>query len=345
MTTTPTENIALIDLGRALDGDRTELDRLRFAGQDLGIIQVVDHGVDQALIEEFHDRIAAILALPREDKIELASPTGHPYRGWRQWPDDFGRLELERFTFGKYDSTEDARNAGLEPEYSLEYAHANVWPPQQPGLREVAKAYHAAADALARRVLGAYALALGHEPSVFPVGDGPDHSRLVVNNYPTWTWDGYDASAPDEQKLLLLEHADGNVLTVLHQRGDYNGLQGQREDGTWITVPIIPGALQVFSGGNLARWTNGALKPGRHRVVAGGSVTRLSSGMFWSPRVDTTIEPLPAFVGDGEAEFDPVVIWDGVKNDVDEYLAVFGRPEQIAAWREGRPFVATLADA
>lgn len=340
-----TESITLIDLARALDGDRAELDRLRYAGQDLGIIQVVNHGADQALVEEFHDRIAAVLDRPREEKIALASPTGHPYRGWRQWPDDFGRLELERFTFGKFDSPEDAQAAGLPAEYSVEFAHANVWPDFDPGLRQLAKDYHAAAEGVARRALAAYALAFGHDPSVFPLGDGPDSSQLVVNNYPTWTWDGYDPAAPDEQKLLLLEHADGNVLTVLHQRGDYAGLQGQREDGSWITVPIVPGALQVFSGSNLARWTNGVLKPGRHRVVAGGSVRRLSSGTFWSPRVDTTIEPLPAFVGDGEAEYDPVFLWDGIKNNVEEYLAVFGRPEQVAAWREGRPFVAALAEA
>ncbi len=338
-------DLTLIDLALVEKGDDAELARLRRAGQHLGIIQVINHGVPLDLVEDFHDRIAAILALPREDKIALASPTGHPYRGWRQWPDDLGRLELERYTIAKYDTPDEAVQAGLEPEYSLEYAHANVWPTQDPGLRAVAKAYHAAADGLARRVLSGYARALGHEPSVFPVGDGPDHSRLTVNNYPTWTWDGYDPAAPDDEKLLLLEHADGNVLTVLYQRGDYTGLQGQTADGTWIPVPIVPGALQVFSGGNLGRWTNGALRPGRHRVVAGGTVTRLSSGVFWSPRVDTVIEPLAPFVGPEGVDYDPVLIWDGIKNDVEEYLSVFGRPEQITAWREGRPFVAALADA
>jgi flavonol synthase len=37
----------------------------------------------------------------------------------------------------------------------------------------------------------------------------------VVNNYPTWT---YDTDVADDQKLPLLEHADGSVVTVLHQR-------------------------------------------------------------------------------------------------------------------------------
>jgi hypothetical protein len=33
-----------------------------------------------------------------------------------------------------------------------------------------------------------------------------------------------------------------------------------------------------------------------------------------------------------------------VKDSVENYLKVFGRPEQITAWREGRPYVAGLAE-
>ena len=80
-------------------------------------------------------------------------------------------------------------------------------------------------------------------------------------------------------------------------------------------------------------------------MVAGGTVTRLSSGVFWHPRVDTVVEPLPEFVGPEGPDFDPLLIWDGVRDDVEEYLRVFGRPEQVAAWREGRRYVAALAEA
>ena len=34
-----------------------------------------------------------------------------------------------------------------------------------------------------------------------------------------------------------------------------------------------------------------------------------------------------------------------VKDSVENYLKVFGRPEQIAAWREGRPYVAGRAES
>jgi isopenicillin N synthase-like dioxygenase len=332
----------VIDLARAEAGDPAALGAVLRAGEDLGILQFVNHGVDDAVIDGFHDRMAAILARPRHQKIPLASPTGHPYRGWRQWPDESGRLELERFCIGQFEDPEEALAAGVDVAYAGEYAHPNVWPHDEPRLRGAARAYHDAAVDLARRVVGVYALALGQAPDIFPVGAGPDYTLLKVNNYPTWT---DDADIADDQKLLLLEHADGSVVTVLHQRGEYDGLQGQRADGRWVSVPVVAGALQVFTGYLLTRWTNGRLRPGRHRVVAGGTVTRLSSAMFWHPRVDMVVEPLAPFVGPDGANYDPILVWDTVKDSVEDYLDVFGRPDQVAAWRQGRPYVAALAEA
>ena len=108
-------------------------------------------------------------------------------------------------------------------------------------------------------------------------------------------------------------------MTVLAQQGDYEGLQVQGAGGGWIPVPVIPGALQVFSGQLLARWTGGRLRPGRHRVVAGGTVTRRSMAVFVYPALETVI--------------DGVRVWDHVKDRVADYLAEYGRPEQVAAWR------------
>jgi len=165
--------------------------------------------------------------------------------------------------------------------------------------------------------------------------------RLTVNDYPTWTYPGADA---DAGKLLLLEHADDSAVTVLGQSGDYPGLQAQLPGGGWLPVPVTPGALLVFSGTLLARWTNGRLRPGRHRVVAGGAVTRRSTAVFCYPDLDMVVQPLAPFVGPGGPEAGPVRVWDHVKGRVEDYLREFGRPEQVAAWRDGRPYVAPLSE-
>jgi flavonol synthase len=335
--------IPVIDLAAATaPGAPGELlDQIREATETVGVIQVVNHGVPERLISEYDQRIGRLLDLPRDRKAELTSPTGHPYRGWRQWPDDFGRLELERFNVGQFDNAKQAREAGLAEEYLGLYAHANVWPDDDPELRDLTFRYIAAGRSVAERVLGLYARTLKLPEGTFPVSPLP-YLSFTVNNYPTWT---YPDTGNDEDKLLLLEHADGSAVTILAQDGDYEGLQVQLPDGDWLPVPLVPGALQVFSGSLLTRWTNGLLRPARHRVVAGGTRQRRSVAIFYYPGLEQVLEPLAPFVEPGEeTDYEPVTQWELLKDGVENYLKVFGRPEQVAAWREGKPYVAELAE-
>ena len=121
-----TPAIPVIDLEAAENGDLAQLDAVRAATEELGAVQVVNHGVPQDLTADLSARMGRLLSLPRAAKAKLASP--HPYRGWRQWPDDFGRLELERFNVAQFDDIEAARAAGLAEDYLGLYAHANMWP-------------------------------------------------------------------------------------------------------------------------------------------------------------------------------------------------------------------------
>jgi flavonol synthase len=342
--------IPVIDLRAASAGNTSQLGAVRAATEELGALQVINHGVAPDLISDLRDRTARLLALPRAEKAKLASP--HPYRGWRQWPDDFGRLELERFNVAQFDDIEAARAAGLAEEHLGLYTHPNVWPADDPGLREAAFRYINAASGLAKRMLWLYAKAQGLRDT-FALGT-PLHLRLTVNDYPTWAYpeDAEETGGPgvsgvsgDADKLLLLEHADDSAVSILTQEGDYDGLQIQTPGGSWVPVPVIPGALLVLSGTLLTQWTGGRMRAGRHRVVAGGTGTRRSTAVFVYPALDTVIAPLKAFaplVADCDAE--PILVWDHVKDRVSGYLAEYGRPEQIAAWREGTPYVAELAE-
>jgi flavonol synthase len=340
-----TSAIPVIDLEAASAGDLAQLDAIRAGTEDLGAIQVVNHGVPQDLTDDLNRRMARLLALPQPEKARLASP--HPYRGWRQWPDDFGHLELERFNVAQFDGVPDASAAGVPAEYLGLYAHANTWPEDDPELRETAFGYMEACRGLAARMLGLYARAQGLPEDTFGLGRVP-HYRLTVNDYPTWTYapkdDADPADDPDEVKLLLLEHADDSAITVLGQDGDYEGLQVQAPDGGWQAVPIVPGALQVLSGMLLTRWTNGRLRPGRHRVISGGTDTRRSTAVFCYPSLDTIVAPLDPFAGPDDGGDQGVKVWDHVSRRVEAYLEEFGRPEQIAAWRDGQPYVASLTE-
>src|SRR5260370_6227823 len=196
----------------------------------------------------------------------------------------------------------------------------------------------AACRGLAERMLAWYGRALGAGAEAFALGRLP-HFRLTVNEYPTWT---YPEESDPGDKLLLLEHGDDSAVTILAQQGDYEGLQIRAPAGTWIPVPIIPGALQVFSGTLLARWTGGRLRPGQHWVVAGGTVTRRSTAVFVYRALETVVGPLAPFAAD--SDLGRVLVWDHVKDRVADYLAAYGRPDQIEAWRDGTPYVAGLAE-
>jgi isopenicillin N synthase-like dioxygenase len=121
-----TPAIPVVDLDAISAGDGAHLDAVRAGTEELGVVQVVNHGVPQDLISDLSLRMARLLGQPRAEKAKLASP--HPYRGWRQWPDDFGRLELERFNVAQFDSMADASAAGIGEEYLGLYAHAAAAP-------------------------------------------------------------------------------------------------------------------------------------------------------------------------------------------------------------------------
>jgi isopenicillin N synthase-like dioxygenase len=298
--------------------------------------------VPQELIDAHDRRTTALLARPREEKAEFASPTGHPYRGWRQWPDDLGRLELERFMFARFDDVESAVAAGVDRELAEhDYTHRNVWPEDDPGYQDLALEFRGEIIALAERLLRVFAQALGVPEDSF-ASVGPDTTSVTFNKYPTWTWPD---DATDEDKLLLLEHADGNAITILNQAGDYPGLQVQQPDGTWVGVPIIDGALQVFFGGLLSRWTNERWLPGRHRVVSGGQQVRHSTAVFYGPGFDTVVAPIPELLAEGEEPlFDPITIAEQTRDFVDDYLRVFARPDQLEAWQKQERFVAEVRE-
>jgi non-haem dioxygenase in morphine synthesis N-terminal len=98
-----------------IDLENVQLEAVRAGSQELGAVQVVNHGVPGELSADLERRMARLLSLPRAEKARLASP--HPYRGWRQWPDDFGRLELERFNVAQFDSAAEASAAGVSEKF------------------------------------------------------------------------------------------------------------------------------------------------------------------------------------------------------------------------------------
>jgi isopenicillin N synthase-like dioxygenase len=89
-------------------------------------------------------------------------------------------------------------------------------------------------------------------------------------------------------------HADYGFVTLLLQ-DDVGGLE-VKPPGTseWLPVEPLPGALVVNLGEMLEVATEGYLAATIHRVQAPPpGVDRYSVPFFWSPRLDSVIQPVP----------------------------------------------------
>ena len=182
-------------------------------------------------------------------------------------------------------------NHGVPVDLITEFARWAGPQSDHPVLRDLALRYLAAGQSLAERVLGLYARAHGLPDGTFPVDPLP-YLSLTVNDYPVWRYPDTGGAA-DQQRPLAA--AGSSVLTVIAQAGDGGALQVQLPDRTWAAVPAVPGALQVFSGSLLARWTNGRLRPARHRMLAVPAATQRSAAVFSYPALAPAFAPLAPF--------------------------------------------------
>jgi isopenicillin N synthase-like dioxygenase len=85
---------------------------------------------------------------------------------------------------------------------------------------------------------------------------------------------------------------------------DVSGLIAQRLDGTWVSVPPIPGGIVVNVGQMLQRWSNDMLRATPHQVLdtfdeknSERVAERYSIAFFCNANKETSLECLPACQG------------------------------------------------
>jgi isopenicillin N synthase-like dioxygenase len=284
--------IPVIDVSAALTGSSLgavaeQVDR---ACQDVGFLQVVGHGVPLDLIDAVYGAAPQLWDLPQERKEPLRSSSDHPFHGWYTMDDDDGVALMEKWEFNNVDSPDDALARGIDESY-IDHFHPNIWPTEVPELIDAARSCFDAERRLGGQLMGIFAVALGLEEDHFAPFYLDDTSYFAVNHYP-----GRSHRGPGE--VALFEHADSGTLTILHQRGTYEGLEVLLPSGERHRVPIVDEALVVNLGTLMARWTNDRWKATRHRVLMGEpGQSRTSITTFHTPSIDARIEPIAACVG------------------------------------------------
>jgi isopenicillin N synthase-like dioxygenase len=255
-------------------------DDLRAATHDVGFFYLTGTGVTPELEARLHRAARDFFALPEGDKLAIENVQSPHFRGYTRIGGERtqGRVDWrEQIDIGPERAAIDHRDA---PDWAR-LIGPNLWPAAQPELRDVVQEWHDHLTGVARRLLRAWALALGAEESYFEDHFGDPSTLIKIVRYPGTT--------DPEPTQGVGAHKDSGVLTLLWVEPGKGGLQVER-DGRWVDAPSIPGTFVVNIGELLEYATQGYLKATNHRVVSPRYPDdRISVPFFFDPALDRTL--------------------------------------------------------
>lgn len=302
--------IPVIDIGDFLAGGdgAAAASAIEHAAVEVGFFQIVNHGVPATDLDAVYDGMYGLADLPLDVREALIARTGHPFRGLHLNRDAGGEVRQQRFHAGRFDDADAAVEAGI-PAPLADYYQPNSWPSEVPQFEPAVRNLLGRTQVLAGQMMRLFGIALGIGADGFAGVVEPNASTFAVNHYPA-----RHAPLDKVPTVVFDEHADGNTLTILHQRGDYEGLEVQRLDSgdEWVPVPVRDDAFVINVGLLMTRWTNDHWPATRHRVVAAADpdAQRMTLTTFHMPALDTVIAPLPAWVGDDGPHYEPITPYE-----------------------------------
>jgi isopenicillin N synthase-like dioxygenase len=304
-------SVPIISLAHA---EPVEVDR---ALRTVGFIAIVDHGVDERVIDRAWRSTAEWFGRPRAEKEQ--APLLAP-----DYPYGYSPLRSEVHLGSADDARARAADASpplLADEKEMwcigpdnDEAPARRWPEDTEELREAWLAYFAAMESLSDRILSLFAKALGLEDETFFERFNRKHaSALRAINYPELARE----LAPGQ--LRASAHTDYGALTILRVGGP--GLQIFNRDNEWVDVPLIDGihgsaingsSFVINLGDLMSRWTNDRWLSTPHRVVvpqpadAAGAIAEARQALAYFHNMDmgALIETIATCRGGGDADGD-----------------------------------------
>jgi isopenicillin N synthase-like dioxygenase len=284
--------LPLIDVAGHLAGDieagRKAAAQLRWAFENVGFYYLAGHGVPQTLIDRAYEAAAGFHAQPLPKKLALkVNEHNIGYLPISEMPPP------QAAAAGRKPSRNEAYFLRRErtPDDPAVIANRrfhglNQWPDDLPGFRETALEYMRTLEALCRRLVPLYALALGLPADFFDACFAEPHMILRMSRYPA-------IDGADETLASLAPHTDSGFMTLLPPN-PVPGLSILLPSGRWIDMPGIDGAFVVNGGDILHRWTNERFLSTPHRVRNVSGRVRYAIPFFCDPDHDTIIECLPS---------------------------------------------------
>ncbi|XP_022158466.1 2-oxoglutarate-Fe(II) type oxidoreductase-like [Momordica charantia] len=274
--------LPIIDLS---SGDRISMaTSIREACLDHGFFYLVNHGVEDELLQRVFDESRKFFSLPVAEKMKLS---WKEHRGYTP-------LYAEKLDPTASSSTGDAKEsyyigplAGNATETDL-----NRWPSREllPSWRATMESFHNQALLVGRQIISLIAMALNLDETFFEkigaLNNPSAYLRLL--HYPG------DLRSLDEELLGASAHSDYGMITLLVTNG-VPGLQICKkkydQPRVWEDVCHIDKAFIVNVGDMMERWTNCLFRSTLHRVIPVGE-ERYSMAFFLDPDEDCVVECL-----------------------------------------------------
>ena len=260
------------------------LECLRHICHEVGFFYIINHGIDETEMARYLGALKAFFDLPELVKSAMDKSHSPHFRGWERLGSELTNNEVdyrEQVDIG----TERAAIVDPSPFYWC-LVGPNQWPEEArlPGFQGIVLSFLEKLQAVAHRLLALMSASLGLEPGhigkVF--GDQPQPYCKLIRYPPT----------PGGSRGVGA-HKDSGFLTLLLQ-DEVGGLQARNIAGDWVEVHPRPGRLVVNIGELLQIMTHNYFVATPHRVInQSPTAVRYSSAYFYSPDLDTLLEPLP----------------------------------------------------
>ncbi|KAL0691243.1 hypothetical protein Bca4012_090922 [Brassica carinata] len=261
------------------------------AAETLGFFQVVNHGVSVELLELLKMSAHEFFEQPPENKavyLKEVSPSKLVKYGTSFVPEKEKAIEWKDYVSMLYTNDDEA----------LQH-----WPLQ---CREVALDFLKSSMAMVKRIVEVLVEDVGVILEEERMNSLMGTKMVNMNYYPT-------CPSP-ELTIGVGRHSDMGMLTVLLQDG-IGGLYVKVDNGDWLEIPPLNGALVINVGDTLQILSNGKYKSAEHRVRTTNIGSRVSVPIFTAPNPSEKIGPLPEVVErDGVARYKEVLFQDYMNN-------------------------------
>ncbi|XP_056161849.1 codeine O-demethylase-like [Syzygium oleosum] len=263
--------VSIIDLGK-LSSDQTvgdhELEKLHEACKDLGLFQLINHGIRPSLLEDLRHEIEEFFKLPLSEKMKFGIRSGE-VEGYGSVVQSEEKLDWgDRFFM--ITNPVAKRRPHLFPELPL-------------SLRNTLDSYIKETQKLAMQLLRLISKCLDIEMN--------EMKELFEDGIQTMRMTYYPPCPQPELVVGLTPHSDATGITILHQINGIDGFQ-IKMNGAWTPIQILPNAFVVNVGDVMEILSNGLYNSIEHRATVNSTRERISIAMFFNPKLDSEIGPI-----------------------------------------------------